>query len=525
VRAHIQAAALTLALVLALGAPAAAEADLTVVKREQLSPRLSEYTLHTDALSEDTVVRVLLPADYAAHPEQRYPVLYLLHGCCDYDVRGSQAWTTHGEAEQATAGLPLIVVMPDGGRAGFYTDWYRKGAGGPPEWERYHIGQLIPWIDASFQTRAAREGRAVVGLSMGGFGAFSYAARHPDRFVAAASFSGAVDTNINPDVLDGLTVQDGATPGDVFGVRETDEVRWRAHNPWDLAENLRGLHLELRTGNGQPGPYDDGAGPPDALESTVHDMTVSTHERLTALGIPHIFDDYGPGTHTWPYWARDLRTTLPEVMAVLANPPAPPQRVAFTAVEPHYEVYGWSVTLDRPVLEFSRLSDAGAEGFTLEGSGKGEVITPAVYPPGAPYAVTAGDQRLAADAAGRLHVPVDLGPANTTQQYTPGADTQLRRVTVRISAVATSTAPQRVSVPCSARGRIRVTIPSRLRHVRATLRGKRVRVHGRRHRFVVVDLRGRRAGRYRLTVVGRDRRGTQRVTRTFRICASRKQRG
>src|SRR5215213_4207617 len=85
--------------VLAAGAAPARAADITVVKQEKLSPRLTEYTLHTDALSDDTVVRVLTPADYAAHPEQRYPVLYLLHGCCDYDVRGSQAWTTHGEAE------------------------------------------------------------------------------------------------------------------------------------------------------------------------------------------------------------------------------------------------------------------------------------------------------------------------------------------------------------------------------------------------------------------------------------------
>src|SRR3954469_6646766 len=115
----------SLALVVALlffGAAPARAADITVVKQEKLSPRLTEYTLHTDALSDDTVVRVLLPADYAAHPAQRHPVLYLLPGCGDYDVRGSQAWTTHGEAEQATAGLPLIVVMPDGGRGGFYTD-------------------------------------------------------------------------------------------------------------------------------------------------------------------------------------------------------------------------------------------------------------------------------------------------------------------------------------------------------------------------------------------------------------------
>ena len=87
--------------------------------------------------------------------------------------------------------------MPDAGQGGFYSDWYNAGAGGPPKWETYHVGQLIPYVDAHYPTVAARGGRAIAGLCMGGFGAMSYAARHPDLFVAAASFSGAVD-NMDP---------------------------------------------------------------------------------------------------------------------------------------------------------------------------------------------------------------------------------------------------------------------------------------------------------------------------------------
>jgi S-formylglutathione hydrolase FrmB len=51
-------------------------------------------------------------------------------------------------------------------------------------------------------------------------------------------------------------------------------------------------------------------------------MSVSFHQRLLALGIPHIWDDYGPGTHTWPYWQRDLRQALPSMLATL-SPPVP----------------------------------------------------------------------------------------------------------------------------------------------------------------------------------------------------------
>jgi hypothetical protein len=238
-------------------------------------------------------------------------------------------------------------------------------------------------------------------------------------------------------------------------------------------------------------------------------MTVAVHQKLQALGIAHVFDDYGPGTHSWPYWARDLRETLPGFMNVLASPPAPPSRVTFTAIEPRYEAYGWQVTLDRPVLEFSRLENAGADGFTLAGSGTGQVVTPASYVAGAAYRV--GSALAAADATGRLHVRVDLGPADTTQEYRPGADTKVRRVTVAIASAAAG-APAPAAVPCSSRRRIRVTVPRRLRRTRVTMAGRRLRVHGSRRPYVIVDLRGRRAGVYRV-------RMGSRVVRSFRTCA------
>ena len=100
---------------------------------------------------------------------------------------------------------------------------------------------------------------------MGGFGAISYAARHPDRFTAAASFSGAVDTNDPADIA--------ITGDEPFGPRATQEVRWRGHNPWDLAANLRGLSLTVRTGNGLPGgPFGGG----DGVEQVVHRMSVAS---------------------------------------------------------------------------------------------------------------------------------------------------------------------------------------------------------------------------------------------------------
>ncbi len=246
-------------------------------------------------------------------------MLYLLHG----GFGSYLDWTTAGQAEQLTAGLPLIVVMPEGGKGGWYSNWDNGGAGGPPAWETFHIDQLVPWVDANFRTIAARRGRAIAGLSMGGFGALSYAARHPGLFAAAASFSGAVDSN-DPGVrylIDLSPVVDGGSPGAIYGSALLDNPLAESHNPYNLAANLGTMHVALYSGNGFAGPLDPpGTTGYDYQEFAVHEMTVALDRQLTRLGIPHTFDDYGNGTHSWPYWNRDLKRELPAIMSVLAGP-------------------------------------------------------------------------------------------------------------------------------------------------------------------------------------------------------------
>jgi S-formylglutathione hydrolase FrmB len=396
----------------------------TLVSTQQLDARLAELTFRTPALAADTHVRVLLPSGYDRSGRTRYPVLYLLHGAID----DYKSWTDKGDAEKITAGLPLIVVMPDAGQYGNYTNWFNDGAFGQPEWETFHIGQLLPWIDAHYPTIATRSGRAAAGLSMGGGGAMAYAARHPDLFVSASAFSGAVDTNnqeVQP-VTEASGLSDGShSPGAIYGLRATEEIRWRGHNPWDLAENLAGLSLTLRTGNGMPGgPYGD---PGDPVEADVHEQSVSFHQRLLELGLPHVWDDYGPGGHAWPYWQRDLRETLPDIMRTFAHPPARPSPFDYRSIDLRYGVYGWRVAVVRPALEFSELRLASARGFELLGSGNASVVTAPLYAPRSTVKATirtgAGTvrRRLTADRAGRVKVAVVIGPGNPNQEYSPAA--------------------------------------------------------------------------------------------------------
>ncbi len=423
----------TLAGVVVAG-PALATEDgvLRLVDEHQVSARVVDLTFETPALAAPTPVRVFLPDGYDSSGATRYPVIYLLHG----GAADSLAWTRIGALE-LTAGLPVITVMPDAGRSAWYTDWYNNGLGGTPMWETYHVDQLIPWVDANYPTVGDRSGRAIAGLSSGGFGAMSYATRHPDLFVAAAGFSAAVDTNTPPvmagKVIDVLAAQDGGGPGSLFGLRELEEVRWRGKNPWDLASNLRDMSVTLRAGNGEAGGTFGGGGAADPggffLEKVTYDMSVSMHNRLDALGIDHVWDDYGAGSHSDPYWRRDLERTLPTFMAAFAEDQSDPTAFEYRSIEPSYDIYDWSVDVDRRALEFSAIAVTSDRDFSVSGSGVVTIRTPATFAPGESYRVTMAQNTgrlgsggaiaptvVTADSDGSLSIVVPLGSSNLLQQ-------------------------------------------------------------------------------------------------------------
>ncbi|MFD9888004.1 alpha/beta hydrolase [Amycolatopsis sp. NPDC059027] len=385
---------------------------LAVVSRQALGSRLVEYTVDSTAVGGRTSLRILFPTEYTVDTRRRFPVLYLLHGGDD-DYR---SWTDKGKAAETTEKFPLIVVMPDA-RNGFYSDWEKPGRLGKPRWETYHLGELLPWVDATFRTIARREGRAAAGLSMGGFGAFSYAARHPDLFVAAASFSGVLDTNRYSWITEIAARRDGGGFGAIWGDRLTRAARWRAHNPWDLAENLRGMTLAVRTGNGVPADRDHRR--PDPVEAIVYHQSVRMHRKLTTLGIGHHWH-HRRGVHDWPQWIDDLRATVPLLAEALADPPSTPDPFSYTSAEPEFSVWDWSVSFSRSHREFAVLSHVDREGFALAGSGTARVRTAAWYEPGLRYTVHVEDPSgtrpgtVLADREGRLAFSLRLGDRNGT---------------------------------------------------------------------------------------------------------------
>ncbi|HUE28133.1 MAG TPA: alpha/beta hydrolase-fold protein, partial [Solirubrobacteraceae bacterium] len=222
---------------------------LTVTSVKQIDTRLVALDVKTGALPDPVDMRILLPTGYAAHPHRRYPVLYLLDGTSGL----ASDWTTMGAAEQTTAGQPLIVVMPNIDLGGNGGGWCTNWPNGAESWETFHINQLIPWVDSNLRTIATRAGRAIAGLSQGGFCSMSYAALHPDLFGVALGYSPAPDIYYDPQARAGAMAiinatevgLDGVPPDTFFGNPTTDGINWAAHDPTTLAENLRWTRMYL----------------------------------------------------------------------------------------------------------------------------------------------------------------------------------------------------------------------------------------------------------------------------------------
>ena len=247
---------------------------------------LCEIRLTADnALGRMTAVTVLLPGrDAGPGP---FPVLYLLHGLSDDHT----AWTRRTRLESYVAGRPLIVVMPDGGR-GFHTDSRANPRGA---YETFVVRDLVPFVDQTFHTRTERNGRAVAGLSMGGYGAVKFALKYPDQFCAGVSHSGALREigGMFPANADDEWTREF---GPVFGPDPTggpDDVYALAERAHRLVPPGRRPALRLDCGT----------------DDFLLEPNRQFHAHLDALGFPHEYAEH-PGAHEWAYWDRHVRDTL-----------------------------------------------------------------------------------------------------------------------------------------------------------------------------------------------------------------------
>ncbi|HSF53473.1 MAG TPA: alpha/beta hydrolase family protein [Algoriphagus sp.] len=245
------------------------------------------------AMKKNLKAAVTTPSSYQIG-NQKFPVIYLLHGgsgsFSDWHQKVSEAGLVGRMAEEYN----LIIVTPGVGPASYYYDSPMLDS---VRYETYMVDELIPHIDKTYRTLARKESRAITGLSMGGHGAITLSAKHPNLFVAAGSMSGVmnIDTRM-----------------------------------WKVSEEFRNLRLEgqkvmlgpdLNYEGPSFSPY-TAVGLVDRMKANgialiidcgVDDFLIDTnrqiHQLLLENGTPHEYIER-PGAHTWPYWTEALPVHL-----------------------------------------------------------------------------------------------------------------------------------------------------------------------------------------------------------------------
>jgi enterochelin esterase-like enzyme len=202
--------------------------------------------------------RVYLPPCYG-DDGRAYPTLYLFAG----NAQNETAWEGYGLVAAAEAAIqageipPLLLVMADGG-------WIaNNSSGGPGSFEMVVLNDLIPAVEQNYCVWAEPAGRALGGLSRGGYWSLMIAFRQPEMFVSVGGHSAAlIDSHAGPD----RNPQQTALTADLGDLR---------------------IYLDI--------------GERDWLRPQVQRL----HDDMTAAGIPHDWA-LNPGEHADDYWPRHV---------------------------------------------------------------------------------------------------------------------------------------------------------------------------------------------------------------------------
>ena len=255
------------------------------------NPRVQTIQFESKLVGKTLPYNVLLPVNYNQPDSRtkRYPVIYLLHGLTGHYTN----WLEKTKLVDYTASYEFIIVMPEGNDG-----WYTDSATVPTnKYESYILSELIPDVEKRFRASSEREGRAIAGLSMGGYGALKFGIKHPEMFVLAASLSGALDAASWTEAdLKGLEFI-WRTLEPVFGA-EKSETR--------AANDLRKLYSELTAQRIAALPYvyvDCGT------EDGLLEINRNFVDILTKQKIPHEYRQL-PGNHSWTYWDAQVQEVL-----------------------------------------------------------------------------------------------------------------------------------------------------------------------------------------------------------------------
>jgi S-formylglutathione hydrolase FrmB len=238
---------------------------------------------------------VQLPVGYDstdAKP-QRYPVLYFLHGLGQNEqtMFSAGGWSLIEDLRRQHKISDFLIVAPEGGHS-----FYINSADNSFRYSDFFIQEFLPHIEARYRVRPGRQGRAITGISMGGYGALRFAFAHPELFSAVSAQSAALITQTPQDMgaVGGSNRTLDRLLGPAFG-QPINMAHWKQNSIFAVAKanqsNLRKLAIYFNCGQSDDFGFEDGA--------------ASLHQQLQAEGIRHEYHSY-PGDHSFTYFLAHM---------------------------------------------------------------------------------------------------------------------------------------------------------------------------------------------------------------------------
>ena len=244
---------------------------------------------------------VYLPSGYdesaKEHPAKRYPVLYFLHGLGDNEqtLFNGGGWTILDDLRSKHELGDFLIVAPEGRRS-----FYVNSADGKFPYSDFFLREFMPYIEGKYRIRPGRLGRAISGISMGGYGALRFASAHPELFSAASAQSAALmpesPKQLNAAASTGLPILGVLRP--VFG-SPINVSHWNANSVFILAKQnapgLRKVSIYFNCGQDDNYGFERGA--------------VALHTELQQEHVNHEYHIY-PGDHSITYFLSHFAEVL-----------------------------------------------------------------------------------------------------------------------------------------------------------------------------------------------------------------------
>lgn len=256
--------------------------------------KVVEDSLFSPSLNATTKFYAILPDGYAKSQE-RYPAVYLLHG-----FGGNYTnWVKLSEIVKYAKQYNYIIITPDAKNS-----WYANSpVASNAHYEDCIIKDVIPFVDNKYRTIQSKFNRAVVGLSMGGYGAAKFGIKYPGMFFFAGCLSPAIQF---PAGMEDSTLiirrskESNESVKRMFGFPRNEK--------WD--ENDVFVLLDKSTTKSSPYFYLS-VGSQDGI-SEIIDLTHSFAAALRKKGVSFEMHET-TGAHDWKFWDKEIEIVLQRI--------------------------------------------------------------------------------------------------------------------------------------------------------------------------------------------------------------------